>query len=87
MSKVDIWGLGVILYELVTCNHPFQYSKGFFSVMEDIKEKPFKPLPPNVSPFMQQLLTKLLDKDPITRPDVNTLMKDPEIKKYLVKSI
>ena len=58
-----------------------------FSIINDIREKPFKPLPSGVSPFIKELLSKLLEKDPNSRPDANTLLSDPQIKEYAVKVI
>ncbi len=58
-----------------------------FSIINDIREKPFKPLPSRVQPFIQELLSKLLEKDPNSRPDANTLLSDPQIKEYAVKVI
>ena len=42
------------------------------------KEKPL-PLPETVSPFMKNLVDKLLDKNPDTRPDALTLLSIDEI--------
>ena len=73
-SKVDIWALGVILYEFLTCKHPFSLSIGA------ITNEPFAPLPRSVSPFMKRLVSKLLDKDPKTRPSAEILLNIEEIK-------
>ena len=47
-SKVDIWALGVMLYEFLTCKHPFSFAIGDITN----KDEPFVPLPQSVSPFM-----------------------------------
>ena len=86
-EKVDIWALGVILYQLVTCEHPFEEKNNFFAIITAIKEKPFKPLPAKTSTYMTELITKLLVKEPESRPNSKELLNDPEIKKYLVKVI
>jgi hypothetical protein len=41
--------------------------------------KPY-PLPETVSPFMRDVVDKLLDKDFFTRPDPTKLLSLPEIK-------
>jgi serine/threonine protein kinase len=40
-QKVDIWGLGMILYELLTGFHPFSYENEFFAILNAVKSKPF----------------------------------------------
>jgi eukaryotic-like serine/threonine-protein kinase len=42
-SKVDIWALGVILYEFLTCNHPFSVDEHV--AIGAITNEAFTPLP------------------------------------------
>jgi calcium/calmodulin-dependent protein kinase I len=61
-TKVDIWALGIILYQLVnSLKHPFETKNNTaFAMMNAIKEKEPLPLPSNVSPFIKEIIGLLL---------------------------
>ena len=48
-SKVDIWALGIIFYQLLTSKHPFQ-KREFVQTLISIKDLDYDPLPLNISP-------------------------------------
>jgi hypothetical protein len=47
--------------------------------MNSIKEKEPAPLPSYVSPFIKSLIDKILDKNPLTRPDAKTLINSCKV--------
>ena len=67
-TKVDMWALGVILYQFFSNHLPFEAAT-FYDTMKLIRESEPAPLPSTVSPFIKELIAKLLDKNPETRPD------------------
>jgi serine/threonine protein kinase len=68
-SKVDMWALGIILYQLVaSLKHPFE-CENTFAMMLAIKDKEYAVLPSTVSPYIKDIIKKLLDKNPNERPD------------------
>ena len=97
-NKVDMWSLGVMLYQFVSNQLPFvadiervysinwstsigaqpqdnsllQISADtttYIDMMKKIRESEPAPLPSKVSPFIKEIIAKLLDKNPETRPD------------------
>jgi serine/threonine protein kinase len=66
-KKVDMWALGVILYELSAGRLPFEGSSKYLT-LKLISESEPAPLPSTVSPFIKQIIAKLLDKNPEARP-------------------
>jgi NIMA (never in mitosis gene a)-related kinase 1/4/5 len=50
-TKVDMWALGVILYQLVSNKHPFEAAT-FYDTMKLIRESEPTPLPSTVSSFI-----------------------------------
>jgi serine/threonine protein kinase len=77
-QKADMWALGCVLYEIVTFKKPFD-SENISGVFDQIINKEFDPLPPNVDPSMRMLINALLNKDPSKRPDVWEFSKIPAI--------
>jgi serine/threonine protein kinase len=67
-TKVDMWALGVILYQLFSNKLPFE-AASYFETMKLISEGEPAPLPLSISPFIKEIITNLLCKDPETRPD------------------
>ena len=67
-TKVDMWALGVIIYELFSNQLPFK-GPTFNDTMNLIREKEPAPLPSTVSPFIKEIIAKLLDKNPENRVD------------------
>ncbi len=47
-AKVDLWALGVILYQLLTLKHPFLKSE-YVQTEKAIKKLPPNPLPQDIS--------------------------------------
>ena len=63
-QKCDIWAAGVIFYELISAlKHPFE-AKTIAAMSLAITQNQYHALPATVSPFVQQLMNQLLNKNP-----------------------
>jgi eukaryotic-like serine/threonine-protein kinase len=67
-TKIDMWALGVILYQLFSNKLPFE-AASYFETMKLISESEPAPLPSSVSPFIKEIIINLLCKDPEARSD------------------
>ena len=98
-EKSDVWSLGVVLYELITLNKPFDSESQMGLFMKILKGKP-APISNTIKhSYSQKLINlvieNLLDKDPITRYSIqqtinsgifNKFFREKEIKyKILLK--
>lgn len=77
-SKVDLWSVGTILYELLMGKHPYGNPKSAFDLLNSI-EKTQPRMPTNVSPECVDLLHGLLQKDPEQRLSYEQFFKHPYI--------
>ncbi len=74
-TKVDIWGIGCILYELLTLNICFE-SKSIYGFVDKIINKPHGKINSNIYSFKwQKLIDLLLEKEYKKRPDIDELLK------------
>jgi serine/threonine-protein kinase len=69
--QADVWALGAILYELLTCQPPFRAGSAMQTVLQVISETPLRPsqLDPAVSPRLETICLKCLEKDKDQRYD------------------
>jgi serum/glucocorticoid-regulated kinase 2 len=68
-KAVDWWTLGILLFEMLTGLPPF-YDENVKEMYKKIVQAPLK-FPDEVSPVAQDLLTKMLDRDPAKRLGAN----------------
>lgn len=73
--SVDLWSLGVILYELFAGKPPF-YTTSIYALVKQIVREPVK-LPTNTSPEFKSFLSGLLEKRPAQRLDWPQLLEHP----------
>lgn len=84
-AKSDVWALGIILYELCTLKHAFQADNLLGLVFKIVSDK-FEPIDSKLySKDMQNLIERLLEKDPIKRPSVREILKMPLIRQKAVE--
>ena len=71
-KKIDVFALGVILYEMCTLKNPFGDSNsGIVQALWSIVNNHPSPLPQPFSSQLNDLVSKLLIKDPQTRPNIS----------------
>lgn len=70
--KVDMWALGIILFEMSTKKHPITKEIDIFD------SNPLE-IPSTVPPLIASLLAKLLEKNPEIRPSAAELLNLPEV--------
>ncbi len=76
---VDLWSVGVILFELVTGKPPFYTTSIYALIKQIINDQPS--YPSSISPAFKALLKGLLEKDPRRRLDWPELLHHPFIEK------
>lgn len=76
-EKVDIWALGVILYELYYGRPPY-FTNSIYKLVQMIVNSPI-PWPGDISPQFKSFLLEMLNKEPSKRTACQDLLKHPFI--------
>jgi tetratricopeptide (TPR) repeat protein/predicted Ser/Thr protein kinase len=68
--SVDIYALGVCLFEAVTCRHPFQANSMMGMLRAQLEDEPPSPseVMPGLPPELDSLVLSLMEKEPDKRP-------------------
>ncbi|EAY13956.1 hypothetical protein TVAG_490940 [Trichomonas vaginalis G3] len=74
----DVWSLGVILYAMVTGEHPWNITNTSIMLRQILKGA--YTVPPFVSPQCKELITKMMQVNPRDRITVDEILKHPWLK-------
>eukprot|EP00898_Chlorokybus_atmophyticus_P007660 jgi/Chlat1/7896/Chrsp66S07204 len=74
--KADIWGLGCVLYEMITMQHAFE-APSFNLLAAKVSRAHYKPLPTTCSKEIRQLVSSMLVPSPSIRPSAAALLATP----------
>ena len=69
-TATDIFSLGIVFYELATGHHPFMADSPIGVMNAILSQSPLRPsrLNPEVSPAFEDLILRMLEKEPQLRP-------------------
>eukprot|EP00759_Apiculatamorpha_spiralis_P021682 PhF_6_TR26310/c0_g1_i1/m.37775/K08857/NEK1_4_5; NIMA (never in mitosis gene a)-related kinase 1/4/5 len=81
-NKTDVWSLGCILYELTTLTHAFD-GPNMKALMQKIIKGVFPPISAEYSVELKDLINKMLSRDPQLRPNMNAILSNPYVRKYV----
>lgn len=75
-ARSDLYALGILAYEMLSARVPFNHDNAMMVLQMHLRETP-PPLPQNIPPPVQQLVMKILSKDPNQRhQSAGELMQD-----------
>lgn len=78
-KKADIWSMGVVLYEMLALEAPFQGVNLAALVMKIIHSEP-KPIPEHYTDDTKGLVSRLLEKEPDKRPTIDRILSIPALR-------
>lgn len=77
-SRVDIWALGIVLYELVMLKKPFEGQSD--EIVEKVMKMEYVPFPKNIDPNLDKLLKLMLNPNSNSRYTAKELLQLDYIK-------
>lgn len=80
-AKIDIWAMGVILYEMIS-GKPLYQGSGTKAVLQEIEKAPVS-FSENFSAEVQELITNMLKVKPEERYNINQVLRHPCITKNM----
>lgn len=83
-ESVDVWTIGVLLFEMLTGSCPF-FSEGAATTYELIRTCTYK-FPSHVSNSAKDLISKLLQIDPSKRPSLMQALQHPFFQKHGIRN-
>ena len=81
-GKVDIWALGVVLYEMVSLVQPFLCNNIAATILKIVSGSP-DPLPEKLGAGVRSVVDGMLQKRPQSRPSAASLLELPAVSECL----
>jgi serine/threonine protein kinase len=81
-NKSDVWALGVVFYEILTLNRPFN-AKSLKELLKKILVGQYEPIPTFVPMEIRSLAASLLQVNPVQRPSINRILESSFIQESL----
>lgn len=73
-NKVDVWSLGINLYQMCGLKFPFEGNKNVY--VYNVLNKEFTPLPPSFPPYLNSLIASMLVKDSKKRFSITDIFQN-----------
>lgn len=84
-NKSDVWSLGVILYEMINLQKPFEAKNLPELRKRVVTEDPAPFVATHISSELKELCLLLLRKSSAARPSVDAVLQTPYVRRYLAK--
>lgn len=84
-NKSDVWSLGVILYEMINLQKPFEARNLPELRKRVVTEEPAPFTATHISSELRELVLMMLRKSSAARPSVDAVLQTPFVRKYITK--